>query len=140
MSPDSLMEIVNGRSMKQETLDAAPRIENPCPYQCGEYVNAVTLSYQQVAGQVAFHESVAFVDIMRADTDEPVPMDPIVAHNLSIVKTVEARREASRASKSVSTTKPGAFCSWLPIRPNSWAFLKMPKSFATMPCRSKATR
>jgi pimeloyl-ACP methyl ester carboxylesterase len=29
MSPDSLMEIVNGRSMKQETLDAAPRIENP---------------------------------------------------------------------------------------------------------------
>src|ERR1035441_2633200 len=31
MSPDSLMEIVNGRSMKQETLDAAPRIENPRP-------------------------------------------------------------------------------------------------------------
>jgi Ca-activated chloride channel family protein len=62
-----------------------------------QQLSAVTLSYQQVACQVAFHESVAFVDIMRADTDEPVPMDPIVAHNLSIVKTVEARREASRA-------------------------------------------
>jgi hypothetical protein len=29
MSPDSLMEIVRGRSMKQEALDAATRIENP---------------------------------------------------------------------------------------------------------------
>jgi hypothetical protein len=57
----------------------------------------VTLSYQQVAGEVAFHESVAFVDIMRGYTDKPVVMDPIVAHHLSIVKTVEARRAASRA-------------------------------------------
>jgi hypothetical protein len=62
-----------------------------------QQLTGVTLSYQQVAGEVAFHESVAFVDIMRADTDEPVPMDPIVAHNLSIVKTVEARRNASQA-------------------------------------------
>jgi hypothetical protein len=31
MSPDSLMEIVSGRSMKQEALDAATRIENPRP-------------------------------------------------------------------------------------------------------------
>jgi hypothetical protein len=31
MSPDRLMEIVVGRSMKQEALDVAPRIENPRP-------------------------------------------------------------------------------------------------------------
>ena len=31
MSPDSLMEIVAGRSMKQEALDAASRIESPRP-------------------------------------------------------------------------------------------------------------
>jgi Ca-activated chloride channel family protein len=62
-----------------------------------QQLTAVTLSYQQVAGEVTFHESVAFVDIMRADTNEPVSMDPIVAHNLSIVKTVEARRNASLA-------------------------------------------
>jgi Ca-activated chloride channel family protein len=62
-----------------------------------QQLTGVTLSYQQVAGEVAFHESVAFVDIMRADTDTPVVMDSIVAHHLSIVKTVEARRSASQA-------------------------------------------
>jgi Ca-activated chloride channel family protein len=60
-----------------------------------QQLTGVTLSYQQVAGEVAFHESVAFVDIMRHDTDATVAMDPIVAHNLSIVKTVDARRDAS---------------------------------------------
>jgi Ca-activated chloride channel family protein len=62
-----------------------------------QQLTGVTLSYQQVAGEVAFHESVAFVDIMRADTDTPVVMDSIVAQHLSIVKTVEARRTASDA-------------------------------------------
>jgi len=31
MSPDRLMETASGRSMKQEALDAAARIENPRP-------------------------------------------------------------------------------------------------------------
>jgi hypothetical protein len=39
MSPDSLMAIVNGRSMKQETLDAAPGSRIPV-LQGMEYVKA----------------------------------------------------------------------------------------------------
>jgi hypothetical protein len=65
-----------------------------------QQLTGVTLSYQQVAGEVAFRESVAFVDIMRADTDAPVVMDSILSHHLSIVKTVEARRNASEAVKA----------------------------------------
>jgi hypothetical protein len=40
MSPDRLMEIVVGRSMKQEALDVAPRIENPRLFRAGSTSNS----------------------------------------------------------------------------------------------------
>jgi Ca-activated chloride channel homolog len=73
-------------------------------FSCGpgagkQQLTAVTLSYQQVAGEVAFHEKVAFVDIAREDVLEPVPMDAIVSQHLAIAKSVEARRRAAELAK-----------------------------------------
>jgi hypothetical protein len=48
MSPDRLMEIVVGRSMKQEALDVAPRIENP--RQAGSTSNV----HHGVSGVIAY--------------------------------------------------------------------------------------
>jgi Ca-activated chloride channel family protein len=60
-----------------------------------QQLTVVSLSYQQVAGEVAFRESVAFLDVSRTDVSEPVPMDPIVLRHLTIVNTAEAQRRAS---------------------------------------------
>jgi Ca-activated chloride channel homolog len=69
-------------------------------FDCGagvgtQQLTAVTLSYQQVAGEVAFHEQVAFIDIAREDVLEPVAMDAIVSRHLAVATSVESRRKAS---------------------------------------------
>lgn len=60
-------------------------------FQCGSAVGAhlltaLTLRYQQVAGEVAFRELLAFIAIDRLDVVESTPIDAIVATHLTIVK------------------------------------------------------
>ena len=50
MSPDSLMETVGGRPMKQEALDASARIENPVLSGRGAWSGSVVRLRQLVDG------------------------------------------------------------------------------------------
>jgi hypothetical protein len=88
-------------------------VELTCGPDAGrQQLTAVTLSYQQVAGEVAFHEKVAFVDIAREETLEPVPMDAIVSQHLAIRSPSKPGAAppnllgmAKRTPRSVSSTK-----------------------------------
>lgn len=77
MSPDSLMEIVGGRSMKQETLDAVKRIENLRPLGWGvrqvRRSNTVPLVF--IAGGSGLSSPKSMVlDLLETGYTEPVAL------------------------------------------------------------------